>query len=150
MLALLLLVTGVRANHANHAIAADNLAVTANFLYRRLYSHFSSFQSKRASASFRTEHDPGTGQVIGGQFHRNLVTGQDADVVHPHLARDMPEYDVSIFKLDPERRVRQRFKDLALHLDGIFLSHITQCLLVYQRDSALPLKLAFLSKLSYW
>lgn len=150
MLALLLLVTGVRADHANDAIAADNLAVTANFLYRRLYSHFSSFQSKRASASFRTEHDPGAGQVVGRELHGDLVSRKDADVVHPHLAGNMPEYYVSIFKLDPERRVGQRFKDLALHLDGIFLSHITQCVLVYQRESALPLKLAFLSKLSYW
>jgi hypothetical protein len=57
---------------------------------------------------------------------------------------------VSILKLDPERRIRQRLKDLALHLDGIFLSHIAQCVLLYQRESALPLKLAFFSKPSYW
>lgn len=80
MLALLLLVTRVRADHANYAIATDDFAVTANLLYRRLYSHVSSFRySKRASALFRTEHDTGRGQIGWSELHRNLVNSQDTD-----------------------------------------------------------------------
>lgn len=80
MLALLLLVTRVRADHANYAIATDDFAVTANLLYRRLYSHVSSFRySKRASALFRTEHDTGRGRIGWNEFHRNLVNSQDTD-----------------------------------------------------------------------
>lgn len=45
--------------------------------------------------------------------------------MHPHLAGNMPQNNVSILKLDPERRVRQHFKDLAQHLDSVFLSHNT-------------------------
>ncbi len=46
--------------------------------------------------------------------------------MHPHLSGDMSKYYVSILELDPERCIGQRFQDLALHLYGVFLSHITQ------------------------
>lgn len=111
---------------------------------------FRSFQiQKRANALLRTEHNAGPGQIVWSQLHSHLVAWQDADVVHPHLPRDMPEYHVSIFELDLESCAGQIFQDLALHLDSVFLSHITQCELVCQRVRALPLKLAFFSKLSY-
>ncbi len=71
MLALFLLVTGIRADHAYNAVAADDFAVTANFLYRRLYSHVSSFRYKRASALLRTEHDPSSGQVATSRTRSN-------------------------------------------------------------------------------
>lgn len=75
MLALLLLVTRVRADHANYAIATDDFAVTANLLYRRLYSHVSSFRySKRASALFRTEHDTGSGLSRRYIIHPDLAS----------------------------------------------------------------------------
>src|ERR1700728_2709925 len=33
--------------------------------------------------------DPAAGQLVGRQFHRDLVAGQNFYVVHPHFARNM-------------------------------------------------------------
>ena len=51
MLALFLLVTGVRTNHAHDAITTNNFTVAANLLYRRLHSHINSFQSSNKHKS---------------------------------------------------------------------------------------------------
>ena len=99
MLALLLLVTRIRADHANYAIATDDFAVTANLLYRRLYSHVSSFRySKRASALFRTEHDTGSGLSRRDVIHPDHVNKLLANIRQGLLT---PKYDVSILKFDP-------------------------------------------------
>jgi hypothetical protein len=52
-----------------------------------------------------------------------LSPWQDTDVVHAHLARDVPEHDMAVFELYPERRIGQGFHDLALHLYRLFLGH---------------------------
>jgi hypothetical protein len=55
------------------------------------------------------------------QLHDHLVTGQDADVVHPHLPADVGEDVVSVLQLHAELRVREGLRHGALHLDGLFL-----------------------------
>ncbi len=67
--------------------------------------------------------DPTSGQVVGGQLHRDLVAGQDPDAVHSHLARHVGQDLVAIVHLHPEHRVGQRLDHLALHLDCLFLAH---------------------------
>src|SRR5690606_16545564 len=62
-------------------------------------------------------------QVIGRQFHRHPVAGQDADEVHAHLARNMAEHLVAVVQLHPEHGVGQRLDDSALHLDHIVFAH---------------------------
>lgn len=148
MLALLLLVTRVRADHANYAIATDDFAVTANLLYRRLYSHVSSFRySKRASALFRTEHATGGALSRWDVLHLERLNRREAD--QSTSLPSTPKYDVSILKFDPTAGPGALPSDLTLHLDGFLPSHITQREHVCQRLRALPLKLAFFSKLSY-
>src|SRR5512137_981455 len=92
-------------------------------------------------ASFRAEDDPRPGEVVRRQVDRHLVPRQYLDVVHPHLAGDVPQHDVAVFQLDPERSVGQRLQDLALHLYRVFLRH--------QRVGSPPLKFALRSRLSY-
>src|SRR6267143_1694867 len=67
--------------------------------------------------------DPTSGQVVGGQLHRDLVAGQDPDAVHSHLAGHVGQDLVAIVHLHPEHRVGQRLDHLALHLDCVFLAH---------------------------
>src|SRR5690606_40575125 len=38
-------------------------------------------------------------QIIGGQFHANLVTGKNPDVVLAHLSGDVRSNDVPVFQL---------------------------------------------------
>jgi hypothetical protein len=65
--------------------------------------------------------DPRAIEVVGRDLHAHSVTGQDADAEAPHLAGDVPEHLVAVVELHPEHRVRQRFDDLSLELDLLFL-----------------------------
>jgi len=88
--------------------------------------------------------------------------------MHPHLARDMAQDDVTILQLHPERRIGQRFQDLALHLNRFFFRHSftsreaahsisrlpsrekrKDIAVIVHRVGKPPLKFAFLSRLSY-
>src|SRR5574337_46113 len=93
--ALTLLVPRIGADHTHHALAADDLAVAANFLDRSRNLHFILRKPLyRALDSARPEHDARPRQIVGRQFHRHLVARQDADVVHAHLPRDMTQHDM--------------------------------------------------------
>src|SRR5467141_2480019 len=62
-------------------------------------------------------------QIVGRQLHRDLVSGQDLDEVHPHLARDMRQYFMSVLQLHAKHRVRERLDDGSLDLDAFFFCH---------------------------
>ena len=68
--------------------------------------------------------DAPLGEIVGGNFHRYLIAGQDADVVHAQLAGDMRQDDVAVADINPERRVGQGFDDRALKLDHIVFRQI--------------------------
>ena len=44
------------------------------------------------------------GQIVRREFHFHLVSGQDTNVILPHLARDVRHDDVSIFEFDSKHR----------------------------------------------
>ena len=67
------------------------------------------------------EHDARTTEVVRRQFHRHLVSRQDADVVHPHLSGDMGEDFVSVLELDTEHRVGKWFNHGSLNEDRVIL-----------------------------
>jgi hypothetical protein len=73
------------------------------------------------SSLFVSIGDPTSGEVVRGEFNLNLVAGEDTDVVHPHLAGDMGQDLVAIFKLDPEHGVRERLGDCAFKHNRIVL-----------------------------
>src|SRR6267142_2230109 len=76
-----------------------------------------------AAALLGAEHDASARQIVGRQLNRHLVPGQDADVVHAHLAGDMSQSYMAVLQLHANRRVRQGLADLARHLDRLFLGH---------------------------
>ena len=98
----------IGANHAHHPFAADDLAVPADAPYRSQNFHYLllyvdvppsrgfpsgscvEIKNKKlkqvSSVLLGAEGDPRLGQIVGGQLHSDFVTGQDPDVVHPHLA----------------------------------------------------------------
>src|SRR4029079_617734 len=93
---------------------------------RRMIRHFShilltlgrTFTSGLSLVSIR---DTASGEVVGGELYLDLVAGEDADVVHPHLARDVSQHFVPVLQLDAEHRVRQRLDDRAFEHDRVFL-----------------------------
>ncbi len=64
--------------------------------------------------------DSPAGEIVRCELNLDLVTGKDADVVAPHLSRDMAQYVMTILELDPEHGVRERLGDGAFEHDRIF------------------------------
>src|SRR3954451_2485591 len=64
-------------------------------------------------------------EVVGRELDLDPIAGQDADVVPSHLPGDMAEDLVPVVELHPEHRVGQGLRDLALHLDLVFLAQAT-------------------------
>ncbi len=65
--------------------------------------------------------DATSAEVVGGEFHLHAIARKDADVVHPHLARDVGQNFVTVLELHLEHGIGQRFLDRALQYDGVFL-----------------------------
>ena len=63
--------------------------------------------------------DPPAVRVVHGKFDRNLVTRQDLDVMHTHLAGNVSQYLVAVLELNPKHSVGQCFEDCALKFDNI-------------------------------
>src|SRR3954469_10731389 len=76
--------------------------------------------SIRASSPMPVD-DPGPVEVVGRDLHADAIAGEDADAESPHLAGHMAEHLVAVVELNPEHGVRERFDDLSLELDLLFL-----------------------------
>ena len=63
--------------------------------------------------------DTSSGEVVRSEFHLDLVAGENADVVHSHLSRDVRQHLVAVLEFDPEHRVRERLEDRPLEQDGV-------------------------------
>jgi len=61
--------------------------------------------------------NPAFAQVIRRNLNLHLVTGQNPDVVHPDLSRNVRKHFETVFELDPELRVRKRFQNFAFYLN---------------------------------
>src|SRR5438093_1948195 len=93
--------------------------------WRRITLHFSqirltlgrTFMSPRSGRLLVPVRDSATGQVVGRELHLDAVAGEDPDVVHPHLPRDVGENLVAVVELQAEHRVGEGLGDLALQHD---------------------------------
>ena len=69
--------------------------------------------------SFVSIRDTASGEVVRGEFDLHLVAGKNADVVHPHLPRDVSQHVVAVLEFDTEHCIRKRLDDRAFEHDGI-------------------------------
>jgi hypothetical protein len=56
--------------------------------------------------SLESVYYPTTIEVVWGKFNQHLVPGQDPDVVHPYLAGDVGQHNVSVRQLNAKHRIR--------------------------------------------
>src|ERR671922_1680907 len=75
------------------------------------------------SALLEPIHHTTSGEVVRRQLHLDPITGEDPDVMHPHLPRDVCQHLVPVLQLDPEHRVRQRLDHRSLDLDHVVFRH---------------------------
>ena len=69
-------------------------------------------------------NDPAALEVVRRHLDAYLVSGEDPDVVHPHLPRDVTQHLVPVVELHPEHCVRKRLDDGANYLNYVvFFSH---------------------------
>src|SRR5947209_19682060 len=94
LLALALLVARVVADDLHPAVPADHLALLTDSLDARADLH--------GCLLLVAVGDAASGEVVGGQLHLDAVTGQDPDVVHPHLPGDVGEDLVAVVELHAE------------------------------------------------
>lgn len=66
-------------------------------------------------------------QVIWSELHLHLVSGQDSDVVHPHLSGDVSQNFVSVVEFDAEHRVWKRLENGPFKQNCVFFG-FCQCL----------------------
>src|SRR5438270_9034766 len=95
LLTLPLLVLGLGADDAVHAVPPDDLALVAALLDARLDLHLVPHPSRDATSL----------EVIRRQLHEDLVARDDPNEVHPHLPGDMREDRMPVLELDLEHRV---------------------------------------------
>ena len=64
-------------------------------------------------------NDSSLGQIIGGHFKTDRVSGRDTNKVFPHLAGDMSEHFVTVFESYGVHGRRQNLYDRSLNFYGI-------------------------------
>ena len=67
--------------------------------------------------------DAAAGQVVRGKLHDNPVTGENTDVIHSDLARNVAQNRMTVLELDLKHGVGQRFLYRTLELNCVFLLH---------------------------
>ena len=108
--------TGVLADDLDATVPTDHLAVLADSLDAGSDLHVSLLVGLLVPVG-----DAASGEVVGRELHLDAIPGEDPDVVHPHLSRDVGEYLVAVLQFHPEHGVRQGFDDRALQYDRVFL-----------------------------
>lgn len=137
-LALLVARVGLADDH-DVAVATDHLAVVADRLdagvdlhcvsLGSLSSYLSHAGARGLAVTFQqgllvAVHDPTTGQIVRAQFDDHTVFGEDADVVLPHLSRNVCKNFMAVRQLNAEHRVGKSFNYCALDLDDtVFFGH---------------------------
>src|SRR5258708_35347138 len=77
----------------------------------------------RAAPFDVTEGNAPFAQIVGRKLQRDLVTGNDANVVLAHLPRAVGNELVAVVERDAIARVGQHFVHDAIHLKNFFLGH---------------------------
>ena len=92
-------------------------------LITRQRSHMGLTDGRTFMGSAVPVGDPTAAEVVRAELDLDFVARQDADVVLSHLPGDRREHGMAApVELHPEHRARERFDDLAFHLDLLFLS----------------------------
>src|SRR5215210_1000869 len=108
---LALLVLGVGADHAHHALAVDDLAVVAHLLDRSPNLHLTSPLPARAGSLVAVRDAPAV-QVVRRKLDQHPVARQNSYEVLAHLARDVREHLVlTVLQLDAKHGVWQSLND---------------------------------------
>ena len=63
------------------------------------------------------------GQIIGGHFDGDPVTGEDANAIAPQLAGEMSEDDTLLVQLDAKQTAGKLLNDSSSDFNAVFFTH---------------------------
>ena len=103
-------------NYVQNAVATDDFAIWSALFERCFYFHI-------VRILFVAERNSAFREVVGRHLYSNLVTWQDFDVMHAHLARNVSGNLVSVFELYAEHSVRKGFDDGTILFNSCLFCH---------------------------
>ena len=98
-------------NHIHHTVTSHHDAIFGSFLYRCSDFHFYAFLIVNNLESFFL--------VLS-----YTITGDDLDVVHPHLPREMGQNLMAAFEADTVQTVTQGLDDFSVNFNCCLFCHI--------------------------
>ena len=108
---------GVLAYYHYFTFSLDDFALFANLLYGRLNFHFCNLPFEL----FHTPSDASFGKVVYRHLNGYAVSGQNSDIVHSQLSRNVRGHYVAVGKLYLEGGVRQSLNYRAFKFDNVIL-----------------------------
>jgi hypothetical protein len=136
-LSLSLFMFRIRANHAHHTFAMDDLAVIAHLFYGSSYLHVLIPQANAPTGLLAQRADglvcllisicnPAAIEIVRRKLNQNFVTGQNSDEMFAHLSRNMGQHLMLLIavQLDTKHRIGQRFEHLRHYFYRFFFGHI--------------------------
>ena len=60
---------------------------------------------------FVSKYNSTFGQIVGRHFQSHSVAGQDADVMHSHLTRNMRQHFMTVFQLHSKHGIGEGFRN---------------------------------------
>ena len=87
------------ANDHHFAVAFDDLAFITDFFDRRFNFQSANHLSLDSDSLFGAPGDPPLRRVINGYFHRDLIAGQNLDIIHSQFPGDVRRNDHLIGQL---------------------------------------------------
>ena len=94
------------ADHAHTAVTTNDLALVADFLDAGTDLHDASVASDEEGLVLLVSVGNATsGEVIRRELDLDSIAGQNSDVIHPHLARNVGKHLMSILEFDPKHGI---------------------------------------------
>ena len=109
---------GVLADNHYFAFSLDDFALFANLLYGWFHLHVI---TPTLSFLLCTPGNASLVEVVYRYLNGHTVTGQNSDIVHTKLSRNMSRYDVLVGKLDLEGCIGQSLNDRTFKLNYVIL-----------------------------
>ena len=112
----------VSANDPNYAFALYDFALLTTNFNRSSYLH-RNHPWNRLTMLLKAVSNSSPCQVIGGEFHQDLITTEYPYEMKPHLAGGMRQNLMPIGQLNAKHGIRQRFYHCSFYLNDFLFGH---------------------------
>jgi len=120
-------VSGIRADNHDATVALDDSAVVTHCLDACAYFHGCVLSLRSFCFPLLVAVGDATSfEVVRSELYLDAIAGENADVMHPHLARDMGQYFVTIFEFNTKHGIWKGLGNGPFQYNRVFF-RIRQC-----------------------